>query len=93
MKTFTRRELVHTAIEQIRMRLKMYEETEDLEYISYAIRMARTMGDLKIIEFEKQRFLYEIIDNEFKRLLEKESPAPNDIQVNPKTGLIIAQAV
>lgn len=71
MKTFTRRELVHTGIEYIRMRLRMYEETEDLEYISYANRMARTMGGLKIIGFEKQCLLYNIIDNEFKRLLEK----------------------
>ena len=92
MKTFTRRELVHTGIEHIRIRLKMYEETEDLKYISYADRMARTMEDLKIIELEKQWLLCKIIDNEFKRLLEKRKPCANDIQVNPKTGLIIAQA-
>lgn len=91
MKTFTRKQLVHTAIEQIRVRLELYEETEDLKYISNAKGMVRTMEDLKIIELEKQWLLYNIIDNEFKRLLEKESPVPNDTQVDPKTGLMIAQ--
>lgn len=53
--------------------------------------MARAMKDLGIIEFEKWWLLYKIINNEFKRLLEKESPAPNDIQDNHETSLIIAQ--
>lgn len=92
MKTFTRRELVHTATREIRVRLELYEETENLKYINSADDIAGVMENLGIISFKKRCLLHEIIDNEFKRLLKKESPVPNDIQVNPKTGLKIAQA-
>lgn len=70
MKTFTRRELVHTGIEQIRIRLKIYEKEEDMDMIHRAGRLTYTMKEFGIIGSEKQQLLYNIINREFVRMLE-----------------------
>ena len=68
--TFTRRELVHTGIEQIRIRLKIYEKEEDMDMIHRAGRLTFTMQEFGIIGSEKQQLLYSIINREFVRMLE-----------------------
>lgn len=70
MKTFTRRELVHTGIEQIRIRLKIYEKEADMDMIHSAGRLTHTMKEFGIIGSEKQQLLYNIINREFVRMLE-----------------------
>lgn len=68
--TFTRRELVHTGIEQIRIRLRIYEKEEDMDMIHKAGRLTYTMKEFGIIGREKQELLYSIINREFIRILE-----------------------
>lgn len=72
MKTFTRKKLIQTGIEQIKIMLRLYGKTKDLEYINDAKYTARVMENLEIIELEKMWLLQEIIDKEFKRLLNEE---------------------
>lgn len=71
MKAFTKKQLVHTAIFNIRIRLKMYGDTGKLKYIKNANEQAGFLYDMEIIDLGKKRLLCDIINREFRRLLEK----------------------
>lgn len=61
MTTFTRIELVNTAIEQIRIYLKCYEKYEDIKYVHAASDVIHSLTRLDIINWDKATWLSNII--------------------------------
>lgn len=65
MKTvFTRKELIHTAIEEIRIYIRLYGKTDNLIMLEAAQKQARALETLHIIKLEKMILLEGIIERQ-----------------------------
>ena len=63
MTTFTRKELVNTAINEIRAHLRCYKSNGNISHVHHATNLASTLSELRIISPNKSYLLSVIISN------------------------------
>ena len=63
MTTFTRKELVNTAIDEIRAHLRCYKSNGNISHVHHATHLASTLSELYIISPDKSYLLSDIISN------------------------------
>lgn len=59
--TYTKKELIKTAVEKIRIYVRLYRKNRELEFIHAATDVANALETLNIINIEKRSMLVNII--------------------------------
>lgn len=61
--TFTRKEIVNNAINEIRLHIHCYKKYGNIRHIEIATNIAMTLGHIDIIKMDKSILLARIINN------------------------------